>query len=325
MPRDWLVGRSTRSSGLLAVVLVFAVSRPSAAQNVTPSLADQAAVDSQVAVASLSALSSRVKPGDTVSVRVTSGEDIVGTFSRASASSLTMTVGGQSREIPADDVQQVVRRHGAEPSQAWSADRRANWRPLREQQLLSRGYFFLPTRDGAPAFVRRVGLGRRCYRRWGRSAHRLESLATRAGVLHTAQRTRGKRARCRRHPDFGRCTDPRRCAGSGRLTGRTLVARQAVRDDLRAQGERRRNCGNVLACVGGVADDGSRRADARHSGERRATGVAARREPGEARHVVRFPRWRRCCGHRSFHPVQGQIHRSGPASLLVRLLEAAPA
>lgn len=157
MPRDWLVGRPTRSSGLLAVVLVFAVSRPSAAQNVTPSLAEsgrylfpddaifatssergetpggfwrlsptpsvpsnptdapaalvQAAVDSQVAVASLSALSSRVKPGDTVSVRVTSGEDIVGTFSRVSAS-LTMVVDGQSREIPEDAVQHVVLQRG---------------------------------------------------------------------------------------------------------------------------------------------------------------------------------------------------------------------
>jgi hypothetical protein len=145
--------------GLLAVLLVFAVSRPSAAQIATPSFGDlgrylpsedaifstgsasgetpgqarasllsdsvsstppnapaalaQAAVDAQAPAASLSALSSRVKPGDTVSVRLTSGEDIVGTFSRASASSLTVTVGGQSREIPANDVQQVVRRHGA--------------------------------------------------------------------------------------------------------------------------------------------------------------------------------------------------------------------
>ncbi len=159
MPRDWIVGRPTRSSGLVVIVLVFAVSRLSAAQTASPSFADlgrylspedaifatssergetpggfgrlsptpsvpsnptdapaalvQAAVDSQVAVASLSALSSRVKPGDTVSVRVTSGEDIVGTFSRASEASLTVTVGGQSREIPANDVQQVVRRRGA--------------------------------------------------------------------------------------------------------------------------------------------------------------------------------------------------------------------
>lgn len=159
MPRHWLVGRPTRGLGLLVVVLVFAVSRLSAAQTASPSFADlgrylspedaifvtssksgetpggfghlsatpsvpsnptdapaalvQAAVDSQVAVASLSALSSRVKPGDMVSVRLTSGEDIVGTFLRASASSLTVTVGGQSREIPANDVQQVVRRHGA--------------------------------------------------------------------------------------------------------------------------------------------------------------------------------------------------------------------
>jgi hypothetical protein len=138
---DWLVGRRTRSLGFFAVLLVFAVSRPSAAQIATASFADlgrylppdaifatasvsstpsnapaglvQAAVESEAPVASLSALSSRVKSGDTVSVRVTSGEDIVGAFLRASASSLTVTVGGQSRAIPANDVQQVVRRRGA--------------------------------------------------------------------------------------------------------------------------------------------------------------------------------------------------------------------
>jgi hypothetical protein len=157
-PGDWLVGRRTRSLGLLAVLLVFAVTRPSAAQIAAPSFSDsgrylpsedaifstgsesgetprqaraslltdsvsstppnpraalaQAAVDAQAPVASLSTLSPRIRPGDRLSVRVRSGEEIVGTFSRASASSLTMVVDGQSREIPADAVQQVVLQRG---------------------------------------------------------------------------------------------------------------------------------------------------------------------------------------------------------------------
>jgi len=77
-----------------------------------PGAGEQATVDSPAPIASLSALSPRVKPGDTLSVRVTSGEALVGTFSRASASSLTVVVDGQSREIPANAVQQVVLRRG---------------------------------------------------------------------------------------------------------------------------------------------------------------------------------------------------------------------
>src|SRR6188768_967489 len=97
MPHDWLLGRPTRSLGLLALVLAFTVSRPSAAQTVTPSFADLVRylpappdatfatggvcstppnppaglalgeveqVESEASVVSLSALSSRVKPGD---------------------------------------------------------------------------------------------------------------------------------------------------------------------------------------------------------------------------------------------------------------------
>ena len=85
-----------------------AVSAPPSA----PAAQEQAAVDSSAPVASLSALSPRIKPGDTLSVRVTSGDEIVGTFSSASASSLTMVVNGQSREIPVNAVQQVVVPHG---------------------------------------------------------------------------------------------------------------------------------------------------------------------------------------------------------------------
>ena len=213
-------------------------------------------------------------------MRLTSGEDIVGTFSRASASSLTVTVGGQSQEIPANDSTTGGPAPGRKQSHARSADWRANWRPLREQQLLSRGYFFLPTWDGAPAFVRRVGLGGRCYRRWGRSAHRLEGLATCAGVPHTAVVHRRRRARrCRR-------TDSRRCTGAvdtrapvaslGALSSRvlpfeTIYVRRASGDEI---------AGNFSRASEAVADGGSRRTHARHPGKRRATGVAARREPG---------------------------------------------
>lgn len=94
------------------------VQAPSLTANVfsTPHAAaaaqERAADDSPTPVASISALSPRVKPGDTLSVRVTSGEEIVGTFSRASASSLTIVVDGQPREIAGDAVQQVVLRRG---------------------------------------------------------------------------------------------------------------------------------------------------------------------------------------------------------------------
>ena len=67
---------------------------------------------SQAPLDSLGTLWSRVRPGDSIYVRETSGEDFVGTFSRASESSLTMAVNGQSREIPAVSVQHVVRRRG---------------------------------------------------------------------------------------------------------------------------------------------------------------------------------------------------------------------
>src|SRR5207247_870771 len=79
-----------------------ASSTPSGSTPIDASTAQvPSALDSQRPVVPLSTLSSRVKPGDTVSVRLTSGEDIVGTFLRASASSVTMLVDGQSREISA--------------------------------------------------------------------------------------------------------------------------------------------------------------------------------------------------------------------------------
>jgi hypothetical protein len=61
-------------------------------------------------ITSLSALSARVKPTDRIYVRRTSGEKIVGRFSRASQVSLTLEVAGQTRDIPAADVQEVWQR-----------------------------------------------------------------------------------------------------------------------------------------------------------------------------------------------------------------------
>ena len=125
-----------RDAFLFAVVLVVGAGRPILAQIVTHSPADlgryfaagtlvreipftlpdppvaQAVAEAQTLANSLAALSSRVKPGDTISVRVEGGEDVVGTFSHASESSLTLEVQGLSREIPASTVQRVVLQRG---------------------------------------------------------------------------------------------------------------------------------------------------------------------------------------------------------------------
>jgi hypothetical protein len=77
-----------------------------------PAAQSQAAVGARAPVTSLGALSSRVKPSDRIYVRRTSGEEIVGRFSRASDVSLTLEVAGQTRELLATDVQQVRRRGG---------------------------------------------------------------------------------------------------------------------------------------------------------------------------------------------------------------------
>lgn len=61
-------------------------------------------------VASLDELWSRVRPGDTVYVRDSSGRELEGRFTRASRSSLTLAVNGQSRDIAAAEVETVSRR-----------------------------------------------------------------------------------------------------------------------------------------------------------------------------------------------------------------------
>ena len=63
-------------------------------------------------VGSLGDLWSRVRPGDTVYLRRRDGEDIRGTFFRASASEITLLIDAQLREIPSADVQEVRRRTG---------------------------------------------------------------------------------------------------------------------------------------------------------------------------------------------------------------------
>lgn len=106
-------GRLVRISAASIVVAVRAQERETPSTPPGPPAAQaQAVVDTRVPANSLGALSSQVRLGDTVSVRVTSGQDIVGTFSRASEASLTVEVDGQTREIPASDIQQVVRLRG---------------------------------------------------------------------------------------------------------------------------------------------------------------------------------------------------------------------
>ena len=79
-----------------------------------PDFAGQAAAQpAPPANSSFAALASRVPAGDTVSVRLKSGEAVSGTLVRASATSLTLTVAGQPRELMENEVQQVVRARGA--------------------------------------------------------------------------------------------------------------------------------------------------------------------------------------------------------------------
>lgn len=79
-----------------------------------PDFAGQAAAQpAPPANSSFAALASRVQAGDTVSVRLTSGEEVAGTFVRASAVSLTLTAAGQGREFMENEVQRVVRARGA--------------------------------------------------------------------------------------------------------------------------------------------------------------------------------------------------------------------
>jgi hypothetical protein len=102
----------------IAVMLVLSfgigAAVPVGAQTVAASFSEPTAQaeasDSQAPVSSLGALSSRVKPSDTIYVRRMSGEEIAGRFSRASDASLTIEIDGQTREIPVSDVQQVLRR-----------------------------------------------------------------------------------------------------------------------------------------------------------------------------------------------------------------------
>jgi len=120
MCRDWLSMR--RPWRFLSIVLLMscAVSRLGAAQTIDfevssepPPAAHAQANNTPEGGASVGALSSRVKPGETVSVRTMSGEVVVGMFSRASEVSLTVVVDRASREIPGSTVRQVVRQRGA--------------------------------------------------------------------------------------------------------------------------------------------------------------------------------------------------------------------
>jgi len=67
-------------------------------------------VSAPAPASSLGTLSSHVQPFDMIYVRKMDGEEIVGTFSRVSESSLTIVIRGQAQEIPTSEVQQVRRR-----------------------------------------------------------------------------------------------------------------------------------------------------------------------------------------------------------------------
>lgn len=83
-----------------------------ATDSLVPSAVQAEVNDSRAPVASLGALASHLTPSDKIYVRTMSGEEIAGRFSRASDASLRLELDGQTREIPAIDVQQVWRRGG---------------------------------------------------------------------------------------------------------------------------------------------------------------------------------------------------------------------
>ena len=119
---------------LYALALAVSIARPIAAQEAARPFADlgrhldsadassrpsgrsspelQAPGEAGASAASLDVLSSRLKPNDRIYVRKTSGEQLEGRFLRASEVSLALEANGQTREIPASDVQRVSRRGG---------------------------------------------------------------------------------------------------------------------------------------------------------------------------------------------------------------------
>jgi hypothetical protein len=97
----------------LTLVFAFGVCRPIGAQTVAhlPSaVIPQTVVGPSQPAESLNVLSSRVMSLETIYVQTANGQQITGRFSRASETSLTMEVDGETREILAQDVQQVWRR-----------------------------------------------------------------------------------------------------------------------------------------------------------------------------------------------------------------------
>ena len=60
----------------------------------------------------LISLWNQVSPGDKISVHTTAGTDVVGRFVRASASSTTVAVGDEWREVPAGEVTEVLKYRG---------------------------------------------------------------------------------------------------------------------------------------------------------------------------------------------------------------------
>ena len=96
------------ASGCVATVLVLS----SLCASPTPAVAQVHGSPQQPNLPA--ALGERVKPGDLIAVRLTTGEDVVGAFSGASSSSVTLTTmaEGVARRIPAEAVREIVLRRG---------------------------------------------------------------------------------------------------------------------------------------------------------------------------------------------------------------------
>jgi hypothetical protein len=74
-----------------------------------PSLSPRNARRTPPPVGSLDELWMRVREGDSIEVATTRGQKVQGKFVQASQSSVTLTVGGDVREIPSSDVRRVTR------------------------------------------------------------------------------------------------------------------------------------------------------------------------------------------------------------------------
>ncbi len=81
---------------------------PAASAPVSVPAAPARAPEVPAPISSLADLASRVRPGDSISVHTSNGEDVVGTFARSPDALLTIDTEDQRHVIPFDDVRQVA-------------------------------------------------------------------------------------------------------------------------------------------------------------------------------------------------------------------------